>query len=219
MLKTNIKNKIRGLHEDKKLCEMIINYLERNLIFDEEGYCVITGESFIHLSDCEDYIENLIYNAFGHEIMDLLFDIIEDISNDKILLIDSDDGEKNWYQHGERHRLNGPANIESNGYQAWWLDGKCHRLDGPAIIQPDGGEEWVQYNKRHRDDGPAVIWADGTELWYMNDKKHREDGPAVIHGDGTKEWFVNGIRHREDGPALIKPNGHKRWYRNGRLYK
>lgn len=37
-----------------------------------------------------------------------------------------------WYQHGNLHRLNGPAEI-GHGYKIWYQNGIKHRVDGPAI--------------------------------------------------------------------------------------
>ena len=50
-------------------------------------------------------------------------------------------GTKWWYRSDRRHRLNGPAVIETSGYQCWVWDGLRHRLDGPAVICRDGRPE------------------------------------------------------------------------------
>jgi hypothetical protein len=38
-----------------------------------------------------------------------------------------------WFQNGERHRLDGPAIECEDGSKAWFQNGERHRLDGPAI--------------------------------------------------------------------------------------
>ena len=57
-----------------------------------------------------------------------------------------------WWLNGERHRENGPAVIESNGYKAWWLNGKLQREDLPASIFADVTKEWNLYGKTYHAD-------------------------------------------------------------------
>ena len=38
--------------------------------------------------------------------------------------IEYSDGEKCWYQNGQRHRLDGPAIERPDGYRAWYINGK-----------------------------------------------------------------------------------------------
>jgi len=47
-----------------------------------------------------------------------------------------------WYLNGERHREDGPAVEDDEGYKAWYLNGKRHRTDGPAYEETDGYKEW-----------------------------------------------------------------------------
>jgi hypothetical protein len=58
-----------------------------------------------------------------------------------------EDGDKSWYQHGNRHRD-----------------------DGPALIYANGDKLWYQHDNIHRDDGPAVEYANGRKFWYLNNK-------------------------------------------------
>lgn len=51
-------------------------------------------------------------------------------------------GTKEWYEHGERHRADGPAHLLSDGGAEWWQNGSKHRADGPAVISSTGREEW-----------------------------------------------------------------------------
>ena len=83
--------------------------------------------------------------------------------------------------------------IYDNGTKQWYLDGKRHREDGPACEWANGSKEWYRNGNFHREDGPAVEWADGTKQWYLDGKRHREDGPAIEWANGSKEWYLDGI--------------------------
>ena len=52
------------------------------------------------------------------------------------------DGEKQWWRHGELHRIGGPAVEYVFGDKYWYKHGKLHRLDGPAIENGSGYKEW-----------------------------------------------------------------------------
>lgn len=54
------------------------------------------------------------------------------------------------------------------GAREWWLHGLRHCLTGPAIEYADGTREWWVDGMRHRDDGPAIERADGTREWYRD---------------------------------------------------
>ena len=65
------------------------------------------------------------------------------------------DGNKEYYIHGIRHRIGGPAFIWGKSYQ-YWVDGELHRIDGPAV-----------YRSEKRNIGmPEVIehWVDGKQI-------------------------------------------------------
>ena len=55
---------------------------------------------------------------------------------------------KVYMKGGKKHRLNGPAEIHTNGYEAWFFNGLLHRDgDKPAVTQPNGDTEyWVKGN-------------------------------------------------------------------------
>ena len=53
-----------------------------------------------------------------------------------------DDGHKEWYLNGNRHREDGPAVKCSDGYKEWWINGNLHREDGPAIEGANGYKSW-----------------------------------------------------------------------------
>ena len=87
--------------------------------------------------------------------------------------------------------------VYDNGTKEWYFNGKRHRLDGPAFEYPDGYKAWLLNGKFHRDDGPAREWDNGHKEWWLNDLLHREDGPAVEWEDGSKEWWLNGEEYTE----------------------
>ena len=79
--------------------------------------------------------------------------------------------------------------IKADGTKEWYLHGDLHRIGSPAVVYSEGSEEWRQYGKLHRDDGPAFSQRGHLSWWYRGER-HRVDGPAVIHEDGTLEWWV-----------------------------
>jgi len=55
---------------------------------------------------------------------------------------------KMYLKNGQKHRLNGPAEIHLNGYEAWFLKGVLHRGGGkPAVIHPNGIKEYWENGK------------------------------------------------------------------------
>lgn len=90
------------------------------------------------------------------------------------------------------HAENGPAIEHPNGTLEWYQNGERRRIDGPAIIYPDKSETWYREGKLHREDGPAATWTKGSKEWFLNDERHRIDGPAVIKADGTMSFYLYG---------------------------
>ena len=43
--------------------------------------------------------------------------------------------------------------ISVNEYQAWWQNGERHRLNGPAVIYSDGSKSWYQNGRFIRSEG------------------------------------------------------------------
>lgn len=60
-------------------------------------------------------------------------------------------GRISFYKDNKKHREDGPAHINSNGYKAWWINGQRHREDGPAVIYSSKNEEYflndIRYSK------------------------------------------------------------------------
>ena len=118
----------------------------------------------------------------------------------------------------ELYNLTNGKIVRNNGDIEYYQNGQHHRLDGPSIEQTDGRKEWYKNGELHREDGPAIEYPNGFKAWFENGKRHRLDGPAIEHANGDKEWFKNGKRHRLDGPAIEYPNRVKAWYKNGEQY-
>jgi len=55
---------------------------------------------------------------------------------------------KIYLKNGQKHRLNGPAEIRGDGYEAWFKEGVLNRLGGkPAVTHPDGTKEYWEKGK------------------------------------------------------------------------
>ena len=90
--------------------------------------------------------------------------------------------------------------VYDNGDKDWYLNGERHREDGPAVEWADGEKWWYLNGKRHREDGPAFERADGSKSWYLNDKllteaefKNRMNKPCsgkVVEIEGVKYRLV-----------------------------
>ena len=90
--------------------------------------------------------------------------------------------------------------VYDNGDKDWYLNGERHREDGPAVEWASGGKWWYLNGKRHREDGPAVEWASGSKEWYLNGEqltetefKNRMNKPCsgkVVEIEGVKYKLV-----------------------------
>jgi len=92
------------------------------------------------------------------------------------------------------------VHVDDNGTKEWYLNGERHRTDGPAIECADGDKLWYLNGKCHRSDGPAVERADGTKSWYLNDKyvteaQWREQMKPKAPCEG-RVIEVEGVRYR-----------------------
>lgn len=56
-------------------------------------------------------------------------------------------GVKIYTKDGDKHRLNGPAEIHPDGLKIWYSKGIKHRIGGPAVVKPDGTEEYWENGK------------------------------------------------------------------------
>ena len=77
--------------------------------------------------------------------------------------------------------------VYDDGTKQWFLNGKRHREDGPAIEWTGGSKEWYLNGERHRKDGPAIEKADGVKTWYLNDKYYSK---ADFHQEMARREMV-----------------------------
>jgi hypothetical protein len=131
----------------------------------------------------------------------------------KTLLIKKDN-------NGKLHCDGGPARIRLHKKEKiteYFFHGKRHRINGPAIEWDNGDYEYWVKGRHHRINGPAVK-TQNREEWKINGQLHRLDGPAVIYFT-RKEWRLNGLLHRIDGPAIEWSMGDNSWYLNDNFYE
>lgn len=87
--------------------------------------------------------------------------------------IETEHGDKLWYQNGLEHRDN----------------------DEPAIEWSDGTKEWSQFGKLHRENDLPAIERAKSSRWYWQGQLHRANGkPAYETASGYREWWVKGKR-------------------------
>jgi len=64
--------------------------------------------------------------------------------------------------------------IDAIGTKVWKLaNGKRHREDGPAFEDTEGYKAWWVNDKRHREDGPAIEAID-YKAWFLDDVEYTE---------------------------------------------
>ncbi len=88
-----------------------------------------------------------------------------------------------WRKNGYWHRNDQPAYIDHR-VSEWHQHGQLHRMDGPAVQVNYEWFSWYQHGIRHRDDGPSFIHDNGRVEWRGNGVRYRVAGPAIIHVDG-----------------------------------
>ena len=91
---------------------------------------------------------------------------------------------------------------DDNGTKEWFLNGLHHRdNDKPAIEWIDGSKHWYKNGLRHRDnDKPAIEYSVDnycTKEWWLNGKLHRDNSHAIEYANGTKAWVINGVQLTE----------------------
>jgi len=70
-----------------------------------------------------------------------------------------------YLKDGDYHREDGPAIIERDGFwpwarnKEWYQKGQRHRLDGPAYEGASGTKEWWREGVRYNEDGTKYLWA------------------------------------------------------------
>ena len=111
---------------------------------------------------------------------------------------------------GLLHCDDGPAISHPNGHEEWWNHGKRHRIGGPAMYRffpppfhkpGDWHSEWWKNGKKHRLDGPAVESYTGEKVWFVEGnllctfKPQLKKDKLRIHEYGDKaiekvKWFL-----------------------------
>ena len=102
-----------------------------------------------------------------------------------------------WHNKTGLHRDNDLPAIEwKDGIRKeWYKHGELHRVKGYAVIDIDENKEWYRKGVLHRTrDLPAVERSTGSKYWYKNGIKHRKNGPAVILANGAEEFWIDGVR-------------------------
>ena len=96
----------------------------------------------------------------------------------------------------------------ANGDKEWWQNGLRHRIDGPALYNPiEDCQIWFKNGKLHNPNGFAIK-VFGNKYWYQDGKQHRLDGPAVEGADGQEEYFIDGeyLTKKEFKKRTMKAN-------------
>jgi hypothetical protein len=98
-----------------------------------------------------------------------------------------------YLKNGQLHREDGPAVEHDNGTKEWFKNGLRHR-DGdlPAIEHYDGTKVWFQNGQIHRDGDSHAFESHYEKKWYKKDFLHRENGPAVEDNEGNQEYYFMG---------------------------
>lgn len=73
-------------------------------------------------------------------------------------------------ERGQLHRIDGPAKqrLDEFGFDAWYENGELHREEAPAQIWAEGTKYWYTRGKLHRDDGAAVEYANGDKSFWLD---------------------------------------------------
>ena len=78
-------------------------------------------------------------------------------------------GTKFWYVNDKLHSEDDrPAAEFTNGDKHWFQYGQRHRADGPAVSFINGQRHWYRNDVLHRIDGPALQCNDPPDYWYID---------------------------------------------------
>ena len=88
--------------------------------------------------------------------------------------------------------------IDQDGSKEWFLNGKRHREDGPAVEDvEDGYKAWYLNGELHREDGPAIEKANGHKSWYLNNKEYtKEEFNKKMNSCSGKIVEIDGKKYR-----------------------
>ena len=68
-------------------------------------------------------------------------------------------GNKEYYLHGQLHRVDGPAIERANGDKIYYLHGQLHRIDGPAIEYTNGTKSYYLHGRYYSKE----LWAEAVK--------------------------------------------------------
>ncbi len=142
--------------------------------------------------------------------------------------IENETGKFHLNGDSQFHCNNGPAIIYLNGNKEWYQKGKLHRLDGPAIDYNDGllTEYWVngvQHTKEEFDNiyraplNKVYVYREhpnGIKTTHQNGVLHSQRGPAV-EGPLSKESITLN-NHVLSGPVINFLNSYKEYWLDGK---
>jgi hypothetical protein len=147
-----------------------------------------------------------------------------------------------WRLNGKVHRINGPAVIQTKGYDKE-CGVECYKKNGDSlqmiayntirhgVLNPQKYYLWIFIE--HVLEVTSKTWDlyKPNMFYYVHGKLGRKDGPAIIKNitaenpKGDRHWYRKGQYHRKEGPAIIKnitadnPKGDRHWYRKGNLHR
>lgn len=117
------------------------------------------------------------------------------------------------------HRDRGPAvQIPNSGVEIWYQHGQMHRVDGPAyvnnqktILKQDHTvvhgittqyQIWYQHGLRHRENGPAFI-TNYSATWFHHGELHNLNGPAVINFEFDQSIDIELLANYNDNSHML----------------
>lgn len=137
--------------------------------------------------------------------------------------IDNADGSFCYYIKDKKHRSNGEIceYNASEGISSYYEKGNLHRIDGPAEHNKDySSQRWYFHGKLHNENGPAISnnivdinrWEQikGSNVFNSKFPPCRK----LIEG-----WFIKGKPHRIGAPALITESKELVWSKDGKLFR
>jgi hypothetical protein len=67
--------------------------------------------------------------------------------DDDLPAIESKSGQLWWFKEGKKHRVKNYAEFTSMQTKAWWKNHERHRLNAPAIIFTNGAKDYYEFGK------------------------------------------------------------------------
>lgn len=148
--------------------------------------------------------------------------------------VEYNNGNKYWYQHGEKHRLDGPAIEYANGYEEYYINNKRFLKEEdywkhPEVIAYKERQNNMEYetktlpsgiviqNKPQRYNNQVCRWTVRSSSTTNSEILHNEGGPAIEWKNGSYHYYCNNLYHRLDGPAVKNLDSYQ-FFINGCIY-